>query len=191
MKLKVLILSNNRSDLLAHCLSALVRGLNGYSYTLVLVNHDDVIWRGRKVLCSYIDESDTHILSLEDDWLLSQPEGDWLGEAIQAVDQYPDIGLIRLRRAKDGQQPEKLTEERGNITIVKCWRSGWTSNPHLCRREVYDELLPVPEGVLHPNGFEQEWAKRYNFLGYSTAKLNGYRDQGVFVHIGNGRGQNV
>jgi len=190
MKIKVLLLSNNRSDLLAKTLASITPALNGFDYDLVVVNHSGDILQGRKQLCSYLSDED-YVLSLEDDWLCNEENTNWVSKSIGVLEKYSDIGIIRLRRSNDGQKPEIITSERDGCKLISCWRSGWTSNPHICKRSVYDKLLPVPKKVSNKNGFEQEFAKRYNASGFATAKLSGYRDEGVFIHIGGGRGMNV
>ena len=186
MNIKILILSNNRSDLLSHSLSSLVRSIHGYNYTLVIVNHDGNINQGRAKLLSHINEKDDWILSTEDDFLFNHISTTWLSDAIILLQKNPDIGLIRLRRSGDGQRTEKHIETRSGIDIVECWRSGFTHNPHVCSADLYRKLLPVPD----KGHLESEFGKRFNRLKLKTAKLNTYKHYGVATHIGGGRGVN-
>ena len=186
MKIKALILSNNRSDLLSHSLHSLSKILHDRDYELVIVNHSGNINEGRAKLLAHINENDQYILSTEDDFLFNCTDGHFIDIAIKELERNPDVGKIRLRRSGDGQRKEKLIEQRDNLNIVECWRSGFSHNPHICHADLYRKLLPVPErGHL-----ESEFGKRYNRLNLKTAKLNCYRHEGVATHIGNGRGVN-
>lgn len=186
MRLKVLLLSNNRGDLLAQTLNSVALSLHGFSYTFIVVNHDGNINQGREKLLSHINEADEWLLMLEDDWICNEDNGYWISDAITLLQKNKDVAFIRLRRDGDGQNDVDHVEKRHGIDIVECWRSGFTHNPHICHADLYRKLLPVPM----KKNLEIEFGKRYNELGYKTAKLNQYNKYGVFTHIGGGRGFN-
>jgi len=161
--LTILILSSNRYELLETTISSLLETLTYPYWEMIIYNHDKTIGEGRAFLLNKIKGE--YVLECEDDWLFLE-KGNWVQDAIEILDNHPEVGMVRLRKKGDGQTNVRYLEKikRGFIT-----GGHWTHNPHIIRRST---LLKLRKDAGDFQSMECERRFSVAFKGFKTAVLN-------------------
>ena len=146
----------------------------------------------------------------ENDFLNIKPDFNFLQHAKDILDEFPDVGLVRLRDPWDPWEQwgaEKADYEpltcRPEIVAdhgIKHWRettsskypfhifefdNGYNNNPILMRKSLYRETGPMKETPFgaNPREGETDFQRRVKETGCLIAFLN----DGVYHHIGGAR----
>jgi len=133
-----------------------------------------------------------YILQLQDDWVCTR-RSNFAQEAVEALEQFPKIGLLRLTAIENDKifrEQELLYTDSGlgvRISVLGKPNSYdgiyvYSDNPHIKRESFHAKLGNYIEGS--PVGkTEDEFCRRFLQRNiYSVAQVEGH--QGQFVHIG-------
>lgn len=139
--------------------------------------------------------SGEYILQLQDDWLCKGPS-DYLRLGVKALEENPDLGLIRYRMGMEYHCTSKLFNDGLNeIHILnrdqkdtikrKYYRKDtflYSDNPHLKRKEVHDKIGLYKSYKTMPQT-ELDFCLRFNNSNmYKVGYIAGFKE--VFEHIG-------
>jgi hypothetical protein len=131
-----------------------------------------------------------YILHLQDDWSCKGPP-DFLQAGIEALEQFPDVGMVRYRPPPFDLPGEARLTRSGNRVIVYQNRPyershtmadhPYTDNPHIKRRE-FHELIGYYKEKVPMTVMELEFSRRVaGQENLRVALLEGYN---VFSHTG-------
>lgn len=116
------------------------------------------------------------------------PNGNWVDQAIQILDERHDVGMIDLRKERDGERPWILIEREmaGNLffyTFLPWDNRGFCLNPSMYRTETLKQIVPIKEDDLTGNISEADGWDKWKELGLKSARLD-ISYLGVCFHMG-------
>lgn len=119
------------------------------------------------------------------------PNGDWVNMAIKILENRPDVGLIDLRKERDGESPWAIDgrEWIGDMSlfIIHCWDDRvFNLTPFIARTEDIKKILPLDEQDKTGNVAEASGIDKFRNLGLKRARLD-IPHMGVCFHLGWGR----
>jgi len=128
-----------------------------------------------------------YILHLQDDWLCRGP-ADFVPTAIEALEELPDVGLVRLHEPARGEFDVHQLPTGRRVHVYRSRDNfAYSDRPHIKRRSFhrmlgyYSEELSIPETEL-------EFCRRFEAQhDYRAAFIEGYS---AFVNMGESRSFN-
>jgi len=179
--LSIIILSSNRFDLLQNTILSLLNTVTYPHFEFIIYNHNAGQTEGWIKLIKMVQGE--YVLNCEDDWFFID-RGDWVQQSIKILDENPKVGIVRLRKDKDGQTGNKLIKKVDCGSIVDT--SGFTLNPFIARTENLVEMIKDnPE--ISKSFLEYSLKSSFTKFRYQVAKLDEYDRKGIAIHIGWGR----
>ncbi|OQY75510.1 MAG: hypothetical protein B6D44_01190, partial [Ignavibacteriales bacterium UTCHB2] len=139
--------------------------------------------------------SEKYILQLQDDWLCKGPS-DYLRLGVKALEENPELGLIRYRMGMEYLCTSKsfnnglneihiLNRDQKDKIKRKYYRKDtflYSDNPHLKRKEVHDKIGLYKSYKTMPQT-ELDFCLRFNNSNmYKVCYIAGFEE--VFEHIG-------
>jgi glycosyltransferase involved in cell wall biosynthesis len=139
--------------------------------------------------------SGKYILQLQDDWVCNGP-GDYLNLGIKALEEFPDVGIIRYRLGTDYlHHSKKFNGGLNNICILERDQKDkkkkvnhmkstflYSDTPHL-KRSILHEVIGFYKSYKNIAKTEIDFCLRFNKnQKYNAAYIHGYEE--VFQHIG-------
>ncbi len=197
--LSIIILSSNRLDLLQTCVQSLLSHLETYPHwELIIYNHSASQEDGIMHLASSIKGE--YVFTCEDDWFFLPMDSIWgkdlwIQNAIDILNDYPEIKFVKLRQDYDGQAADgriKRTLGKKGFEIA-CDTVGF--NPFITKRQIFVDLIKEIKEYPVKENIEKKMTKilfrwKHKGIPVQVAKLffnAKWNKRGVCIHTGYGR----